>query len=122
LSPLVNRLERWRIPRSASAAVLIVSDPRGDGSAGLPAERRREPADRLFAHRGAEAAQTLRARQGSAGQRDDRAGRRPPSSSVPPKKAPVPTLAKQGVTRVSIEKPACQHKDYLVTGTLPWWR
>ncbi len=120
LSPAVNRLERWHIPRSLAAAVLIVSILTAFGWIGyrlsddataliesLP-EAAQKLRQTLHTKQGTTPAATIDKMQKAATQIERAAEE---SSSADP-------LTKLGVTRVTIEKPRFNIKDYLVTGTL----
>jgi predicted PurR-regulated permease PerM len=120
LSPAVNRLERWRVPRPLSAALLIVavlaalgitayrlSDDAAALLESLPvaAQRLRQV---LHAQPGATPAAAIEKVQKAATQLERAAEE---SSRTDPQ-------ARQGVTRVQIEKPRFNIRDYLLTGTL----
>ena len=120
LSPAVDWLERWHIPRGLSAAVLITSII---GAAVWTGYRLSDDATELVETLPAAAQklrQTLRSKQGTtpaaaidkvqkAATQLERAAEE--SSSADPQ-------MRQGVTRVQIEKPRFNIKDYLVSGTL----
>jgi predicted PurR-regulated permease PerM len=119
LSPIVNRLERWRIPRSASAAVLIVSILAAMCWTGY---RLSDDASALIDSLPTAAQklrQTLRTKQGAQASAIDRVQKAATQlERAAEESASADPLAKQGVTRVTIEKPRFNIKDYLVTGTL----
>ena len=120
LSPAVNRLERWRVPRPLSAALLILAVL---AALGTTAYRLSDDASALIETLPAAAQklrQTLHARQSAtttaaidkvqkAAAQLERAAEE--SSSTDPQ-------ARQGVTRVQIEKPRFNIRDYLLSGTL----
>jgi len=120
LSPAVDRLEHWHIPRGVSAAVLIFAIIAAVGWTGY---RLSDDATELVESLPAAAQklrQTLRTKQGTtpaaaidkvqkAATQLERAAEE--SSSADPQ-------MRQGVTRVQIEKPRFNIKDYLLAGTL----
>lgn len=119
LSPLVSLVEKWRIPRAIGAAVLLLAIVGGTGSlvyslsddaAGL-IETLPEAAQKFRL--------TLRTERGTsegAMEKVQKAAtqleRAASETGAPPPAAP------SGVTRVQIEKPKLNIKDYLWTGTL----
>jgi predicted PurR-regulated permease PerM len=117
LDPIVDRLERWRIPRAASAAVLLLSILVGASAmvwsladdANALIESLPQVAQKLR--------QVLRAQKGpsspidkvqAAAQQIERAAE---ETGGPPSTA-------RGVMRVQLENPRFDIKDYLWTGTL----
>jgi predicted PurR-regulated permease PerM len=120
LSPIVNRLHRWRIPRSIGAALLMIAIVGGAGSllyslsddATALIESLPEAAQRLrLSLRGPREAPpgTIDSVQKAAAELERAAeeGAAPATPSPP-----------RGVTRVQVERPRFDIKDYLWTGTL----
>ena len=119
LSPIVNRLQHWRIPRAVGAAVLLLGIVGGTGSLLYSLS---DDATSLIETL-PEAAQKLR--MSLRGPREAPAGtidhvqkaaaelERAADEGVAPS-APLP----RGVTRVAIERPRFNVNDYLWTGTL----
>jgi predicted PurR-regulated permease PerM len=117
LSPIVNTLQRWRIPRAVSAAVLIIGILGGLGASvysfsddanqlieSLPAAARKL---RESMRRDGKTDTTLGTVQKAAAQLEQAA--QEASSAAP---------ASRGVQRVAIEKPRFDIRDHLWTGTL----
>jgi len=119
LSPLVDRLRRWHLPRPLGAAVLLVAIVGGIGLIGqsladdasslvesLP-DAAQKLRDSLRKSRGAAAGPVEKVQQAAAKleQAAEESG-----SATPP--------SGKGVTRVQIEKPHFNIKDYLWSGTL----
>jgi predicted PurR-regulated permease PerM len=118
LTPLVNRLQRWRLPRALAAALLMVGLC---GGAGTLAYSLSDDAV-AFVESLPETAQKLR----HAVQRPRLA---PPTAIDKVQKAATeleraadasapPSQDKKGVTRVAIERPSFKVSDYLWSGTL----
>jgi len=118
LSPIVGWLQRWRIPRSISAAALILGILGGAGASlysfsddaneliGSLPQAARKLRDSLKSHNGRQES-TLGTVQKAAAQLEQAA-----------KEASPATPTARGVQRVVIEKPAFDLRDYLWSGTL----
>jgi predicted PurR-regulated permease PerM len=119
LSPIVGRLHRWRVPRAAGAAVLLLFIL---GSLGWTAYTLSDDATDLLESL-PEAVQKIR--------QTVRSHRNPSESTidkvqkaatqleqVAAEGGPVPATTARGVTRVRIERPQFDIKDYVWTGTL----
>jgi len=118
LSPIVDWLQRWRIPRSISAAALILGILGGAGASlysfsddaneliGSLPQAARKLRDSLKSHNGRQES-TLGTVQKAAAQLEQAA-----------KEASPATPTARGVQRVVIEKPAFDLRDYLWSGTL----
>ncbi|MFM9916665.1 MAG: AI-2E family transporter [Rhizobacter sp.] len=119
LSPIVGRLHRWRVPRAAGAAVLLLFIV---GSLGWTAYTLSDDATDLLESL-PEAVQKIR--------QTVRSHRNPSESTidkvqkaatqleqVAAEGGPVPATTARGVTRVRIERPQFDIKDYVWTGTL----
>ena len=118
LTPLVNRLVGWRLPRPLAAAVLLIAILGGIGTMGYSlgddavalVEAMPEAAQKL--RRGIERTRD----QGSAAtiEKVQRAANEIEQAT----ETNVPTPAPRGVTKVQIERPRFAVKDYLWAGTL----
>ena len=119
LSPLVDRLERWRLPRALSAALMLAALVSGlvwtaytlsdDATAlieSLPAATQKLR----------EAAQAQRGRSESTMDKVQRAAAQLELAAQEGAAKPLP--AARGVTRVSIERNRFDIKDYLWSGTM----
>ena len=119
LSPIVDWLERWRVPRALSAAVLILGILGGAGASlysfsddanelvGSLPQAARKLRDSLKSHNNGRQESTLGTVQKAAAQLEQAA-----------KEASPATPTARGVQRVVIEKPAFDLRDYLWSGTL----
>lgn len=118
LSPIVDWLQRWRIPRAISAAVLILGILAGAGASlysfsddaneliGSLPQAARKLRDSMKSHNRRQES-TLGTVQKAAAQLEQAA-----------KEASPATPPVRGVQRVVIEKPAFDLRDYLWSGTL----
>lgn len=119
LSPLVNRLQRWHVPRALGAAAVLVALTAGMGSLAvslgndatallqsLP-EAAETLRDALRPKRGAAAGALEKVQQAAA--RLEQAAHEAATPAVP--------VAK-GVTRVLVERPRLNLQDYLWSGTM----
>ncbi|HMC17423.1 MAG TPA: AI-2E family transporter, partial [Albitalea sp.] len=120
LSPAVDRLERWRMPRPLSAALLILAVLAALGTA---AYRLSDDTTALIETLPAAAQklrQTLQAKQAAtpaaAIEKVQKAATQLERAAEESSRADL--QARQGVTRVQIEKPRFDIRDYLVSGTL----
>lgn len=119
LSPAVDRLQRWRIPRAIGSAALLLSIV---GSLGLMGHALSDDATALVESL-PDAAQKLRlalrtergAPEGAIGKVQRAAARLEQAAEESGSAAP---LAGQGVARVQIERARFNIKDHLWTGTL----
>lgn len=118
LTPLVNRLQRWRLPRALGAALLMVGLCSGFGAVAYSLG---DDASSLIASL-PEAAQKLRQavhrpRQAPATaiEKVQKAATELERAADESRTAPQ---GKQGVTRVTIERPRFNITDYLWSGTL----
>jgi predicted PurR-regulated permease PerM len=119
LSPIVNRLQRWHVPRALGAAVLLLSIV---GGASALAYSLSDEATTLI-DTFPEAAQKLRLSlrrpsQSPAGTIDSMQKAATELEHVADDSAAPSTPNPRGVTRVVIERPKIDVKDYLWTGTL----
>jgi predicted PurR-regulated permease PerM len=119
LAPLVDRLQRWRVPRAIGAALLLVGAIGGFGSlvyslsddaavliSSLP-DAAQKVRDSLRAGRGAPESPIEKVQRAAAKLEEAAAERSPPA-----------TPAQRGVTRVQVERAHFDIQDYLWTGTL----
>ena len=119
LSPAVDRLQRWRIPRAIGAALLLLGLLGGMGSmawaladdATALVESLPEAAEKLRT--------SMRTTRGAPEGAIDKVQRAATKleQAAEESSAAAPTTSK-GVTRVQIERPRFNIKDYLWTGTL----
>ena len=119
LSPIVNRLQAWRVPRALGAAVLLLSIV---GGAGALAYSLSDDATALI-DTFPEAAQKLRLslrrpQQSPAGTIESMQKAANELEHVADDGAATPAGNSRGATRVVIERPKFNVKDYLWTGTL----
>ena len=119
LTPLVDRLQRWRLPRALAAALVLLAVLSGLGSmawslsddastlvASLP-----EAADKVRS--------TLRSQRGAPEGPIDKVQRAAARlEQAAEESGGAPATTSKGVTRVQIEKPRFNIKDYLWSGTL----
>ena len=117
LAPVVDRLQRWRIPRAIAAGGLILGLLIGVGSLIYSLS---DDATELIEELPT-AAQQLRQRMRSAQGEPEgpmEKCRRPPRNSSKRLKKPLSRPPSKGVTRVQIEQPKFNVNDYLWAGTL----
>lgn len=119
LTPVVNRLERWRIPRALGAGVLLFAII---GGAGWSLYSLRDDAA-VLVEALPEAAQKLRLalrepRPSPPGTMDNVQKAATELQRAAEENAAAPAPAPPGVTRVVIEKPRFNVRDFLWTGTL----
>lgn len=118
LSPLVDALCRWRMPRALSAAVLMLGLVSAIGAGAYTLQ---DDVDNLIQSM-PEAARTLRkAMRGQHVQADsnmDKVQKAAAQLQMAAAQLSQVSDSGRGITRVQIEKPAFNIKDYLVVGTL----
>lgn len=118
LSPLVDGLQRWRIPRVLSAAMLILGITLGLGSAAYSLS---DDASKLVALLPAAAQKLHDSVRPPAGKADNALTTMQNAATQLEQAADESTKAtplKRGVQRVQIEKPKFDIKDHLWSGTL----
>src|SRR5450755_3575320 len=122
LTPVVDRLERWRVPRTLAAALLLAAIV---GALGWIAFALRDDATALIESlpdTAQKIRQTIQARQGQQARPAGAIDRVQQAASELEKAsesgAASATANARGVTRVQIEKPKFNIQDYLWTGTL----
>ncbi|HEY6132465.1 MAG TPA: AI-2E family transporter [Rubrivivax sp.] len=119
LSPLVDGLERWHIPRALGAAALLLAALAGLGATGYAladdatalAESLPDAAQKLR-----ESVRKTRSSAGTTIEQVQKAATKLEQAAEESGAAAPP--ATKGVTRVQIERPRFNVKDYLWTGTL----
>jgi predicted PurR-regulated permease PerM len=119
LSPVVDGLERWRIPRALGAAVLLLAALAGLGGtvyaladdATALAESLPDAAQKLR-----DSVRRTRSSAGTTIEQVQKAATKLEQAAEESGAAAPPTT--KGVTRVQIERPRFNVKDYLWTGTL----
>jgi predicted PurR-regulated permease PerM len=119
LSPIVSRLHRWRVPRALGAAVLLMGIVAGTGS--LLYSLSDDAASLIESL--PDAAQKLRVslhspRPSPPGTIDNVQKAAAELERVAEDNAAADTPVRRGVTRVVVERPRFNVKDYLWTGTL----
>ena len=119
LSPIVNRLQRWRVPRALGAAVLLLGMAAGTGSLLYALS---DDATALIESL-PDAAQKLRMslrtpRHSPPGAMDNVQKAATELERAAEEGATPDAASRPGVTRVVIERPRFLIKDYLWTGTL----
>ena len=119
LSPLVNWMERWHIPRVIGAGLLLTSIV---GGVGYAAYSLRDEASNLISTLPDEAAKfrrTLNRQWGSNESTMDKVQKAAVQlERAATETAPSAPAAPRGVTRVQIEKPKLNINDYLWNGTI----
>jgi len=122
LTPIVDRLQRWRIPRVLGAAVLLTAIV---GALGWTAYRLGDDATALIESLpevAQKVRQTLQARGGSGAKQAGAIDRVQQAATELEKAADSGAAGgatgTRGVTRVQIEKPKFNIQDYFLTGTL----
>jgi predicted PurR-regulated permease PerM len=119
LSPLVDRMARWRVPRALGAAVLLIGLLAGLSSAAYSlADDATDLLQSLpdAAQKLGLAVRTTRGAPESSMQKVQRAAARLEQAAE--ESGPTAPAASKGVTRVQIERPRFNLKDYLWSGTL----
>ena len=119
LSPIVDALQRWRIPRAISAAVLILGILGGRRRLGLFVQRRCQPADRVAARRRPRSCATRYARAPATPRHAlDTVQKAAAQLEQAAEEASPATPPARGVQRVVIEKPRFDIRDHLWSGTI----
>lgn len=119
LSPLVNVMWKWRIPRVIGAAVVLVGIVGGLGSLVYSLRDEAVATIESLPEAAQKFRQTLRQEQGA----PENAIRKVQQATTEIERAardtaPVPSSVPQGVTRVQIEKPQLNLQEYLWAGTM----
>ena len=119
LSPPVSFLEKWRIPRALGAAVLLLGIVGGTGYAGYSLSDDAAKLIETLPDAARKFRKTLRAEQGQSEGKIEKVQKAATQleSAASETGASAPA-APSGVTRVQIEKPKINVKDYLWLGTL----
>ena len=119
LSPPVSFLEKWRIPRALGAAVLLLGIVGGTGYAGYSLSDDAAKLIETLPDAAWKFRKTLRAEQGQSEGKIEKVQKAATQleSAASETGASAPA-APSGVTRVQIEKPKINVKDYLWLGTL----
>jgi predicted PurR-regulated permease PerM len=118
LSPVVDRLERLRVPRAVGAALLLGAIC---GGLGWTAWAMSDDAATLLESLPTAAQkvrEALRAQRGQTESTIDKVQRAAAQLEQAAQEGAAPPSAPRGVTRVSVERPRFDIKDYLWTGTL----
>lgn len=119
LSPAVNRLQRWRVPRALGAATLLLALLGGLGSIAYSIADDATALVESLPDAAQKLRRTLRATRGSTESPIEKVQRAATSleQAAEESGAAAPSAVK-GVTRVQIERPRFSIKDYLWTSTL----
>lgn len=119
LSPLVNGMEKWHIPRAIGAAILLFSII---GGVGATAYSLRDEASSMISSLPEEAAKfrrTLNKQWGSTEGTMEKVQKAAVQlERAATESAPTAPAVPRGVTRVQIEKPKLNINDYLWNGTI----
>jgi predicted PurR-regulated permease PerM len=118
LTPAVDALRRWHVPRPIGAALLLVAILSAIGWVGYTL---RDDADGLIESLPAAARQLKESVRGPSNQPESNFEKMQKAATQLEQAtldAPLPSSALRGVTRVQIEKPAFSIKDYVVVGGL----
>jgi predicted PurR-regulated permease PerM len=119
LSPLVDRLERRRLPRALGAALLIGSLSLGIGWTVLSLSDDAATLIESLPNATQKVREAVRARRGASESAIDKVQRAAADLELAAQEGGAARpLAPRGVTRVSIERPHFDIKDYLWSGTL----
>ncbi len=119
LSPVVSLAQKWRIPRAVGAAVLLLGIVGGTGYAGYSLSDDAAKLIETLPDAAWKFRKTLRAEQGQSEGKMEKVQKAATQleRAANESGAPAPA-APEGVTRVQIEKPKINVKDYLWPGTL----
>lgn len=119
LSPLVSLLQKWRVPRAIGAAVLLLGIVGGTGYAVYSLSDDAARLIETLPDAARKFRRTLRAEQGMSEGKIEKVQKAAAQleSAASETGAPAPA-APSGVTRVQIEKPKINVKEYLWVGTL----
>ena len=118
-SPLVNLMQKWRIPRAIGAAVLLVGIVGGVGSLAYSLSDDAAATIESLPEAAQKFRQTLRRERGTSESAIEKVQKATTEMekavSDTPTQSPAPP---RGVTRVQIEKPKFNIQDYLWAGTM----
>jgi predicted PurR-regulated permease PerM len=119
LSPLVNLMQRWRIPRAIGAAVLLIGIVGGIGSLAYSLSDETAAMIETLPEAAQKFRQTLRVERGTSESAIEKVQKATTeleeAASDTPTPSPTPPV---GVTRVQIEKAKFNIQDYLWAGTM----
>jgi predicted PurR-regulated permease PerM len=119
LSPLVDRLERARLPRAAGAALLLLFIVGGTGSMMYSLSDDANALIESLPELTQQIRQTMRARHGSSVSNIDKMQKAAAQLEQAAQEGGLTASnTARGVTRVHVERPQFDIKDYLWTGTL----
>lgn len=117
LTPLVDRLERWRLPRAVGAALLLFAIVGGLGWAGYALGDDAQKLVRSLPEVAQKLRQTVQASRRAAPRADNPIEKVQQAASELEKAAGT-TASRAGPPKVQIEKPAFNIRDYLWSSTL----
>jgi predicted PurR-regulated permease PerM len=119
ISPLVNRMQKWRIPRAIGAAVLLIGIVGGTGSLVYSLSDEAVQLIETLPDAAQKFRKTLRKEWGTTEGAMEQMQKAAVQLESAANETITPTAtAPKGVTRVLIEKPKLNISDYLWTGTL----
>ena len=119
LSPLVDRMAHWRLPRAVGAALLLAAMGAGTGWTGYALSDDATTLIESLPAAAQKVRETLRAQRGRSESAIDKVQRAATQlEQAAQDGSPTPPTATRGVTRVSIERTRFDIKDYLWSGTL----
>ena len=119
LTPLVDLLERWRLPRSIGAAVLLAGIVGGIGSAAYAFADDATTVIESLPEAAQKLRQSLQLQGGASARAIDKVQKAAAQLEQAAEENAAAKLARnRGVTRVQVERPRFDIKEYLWTGTL----
>ena len=119
LTPLVDRLQRWRLPRALAAAVALLAVLAGLGSMTWSLSDDASALVASLPDAAEKVRDTLRSQRGAPEGAIDKVQRAAARlEQAAEESGAAPSTTSKGVTRVQIEKPHFNIKDYLWSGTL----
>ena len=119
LTPLVDRLERWRVPRSAGAALLLIGIVAGGGSMGYWLSGDAITVIEALPDAAQKLRESLQLDRGVSARALDKMQQAATQLEQAAEESAAAKLARaHGVTRVQMERPHLDIKEFLWTGTL----
>jgi predicted PurR-regulated permease PerM len=119
ISPLVNLMQKWRIPRAIGAAVLLVSIVGGVSSLAYSLSDEAAATIETLPEAAQKFRQTLRKERGTSESAIEKVQKATTEMEQAVSDTPTPSpTPPRGVTRVQIEKPKFNIQDYLWAGTM----
>lgn len=119
LTPLVDRLERWRLPRSIGAAVVLIGIVGSSGSMGFWLSSDAIAVIEALPDAAQKLRESLRTKSGVSARALDKVQQAAAELEQAAEEDAAAKLTRaKGVTRVQVERPRFDIKEYLWTGTL----